>query len=145
MANVVKTGTKKPEETATFKKIVKAIEHHQNENSITGINIFWYVGINNKPQRRFDEHARKCFDKPIYWKCFNAISLNISRAVESYFAKKDFLQQDIIGGANMTSKYVYVYKTSPDFIDRIRNLFNATPITPTPLIKRKKTVSKNKR
>ena len=108
-----------PLKTVTAKKIIKEIELYISENSTFFIKYEnWYCGITNNPNTRKSGHKTKNNTVPALWKPFNARSVKISLAIETYFHKKGMLDTDDKGGYDKEkSKFIYIYKKHPTILD----------------------------
>ena len=105
--------------TKTAKKIIKEIESHIFQNSTFYV-VYdnWYCGITNNPISRQNAHKSKNGKTTFLWESYNARSVNIALAIETYFHSKGMLNTDDKGGYDKeNSKYVYVYKKHPTILD----------------------------
>jgi len=108
-----------PLRTKTARLIIKEINNHIKKNS-TLVVVYenWYCGITNNPDARKRVHKNKNNETPAFWKSFNARSVRIALALETYFHKKGMLDTDDKGGYDKnTSKYIYIYKKHPTIFD----------------------------
>ncbi len=96
--------------TKTAKKIIKEIELYVSENSTFYVVYSnWYCGITNSSNTRKSGHKTKNDETPALWKPFNAHSVKIALAIETYFHKKGVLYTDYKGGYDKeTSKFIYI-------------------------------------
>ena len=108
-----------PLKTKTARKIIKEINTHISENSTFAIKYQrWYCGITNNPNTRKSGHKAKNNKVPALWKPFNARSVKIALAIETYLHKKGMLDTDDKGGYDKEkSKFIYVYKKHPTILD----------------------------
>ena len=105
--------------TKTAKKIINEIEQYTFENSTFYI-VYpnWYCGITNNPNLRKNGHKTKNKEIPFLWRHFNARSVKIALAIETYFHKKGMLNTDDKGGYDKEkSKFIYIYKRHPTILD----------------------------
>lgn len=72
----------------------------------------WYAGITNNEKRRKGEHSVRN-GKIVHWKCINAGTMIKANEVESYFSDKGTRNMPQPQGANMASKWVYIFKLAP--------------------------------
>jgi len=108
-----------PLKTKTAKKIIKEINAFTFENSTFKVKYSrWYCGITNKPATRKSGHKSTNNRTPALWKSFNARSVKIALAIETYFHKKGMLDTDDKGGYDkVKSKFIYIYKKHPTILD----------------------------
>lgn len=69
----------------------------------------WYAGITNNEKRRKGEHSVRN-GKIMHWKCINAGTMVKANEVESYFSAKGTQNMPQPQGANIASKWVYIFK-----------------------------------
>lgn len=104
--------------TETAKRIIREINLWTKKNSALSVNYSnWYVGITADETNRKSSHKSNNYGEIFFWQCFNARSVNIARAIETYFHKKGMLEKDLPGAITERSKFVYVYKKNPTLVD----------------------------
>ena len=87
-------------------KFVKATMRSKNPR-LNG----WYAGITNNEKRRRGEHSNKN-GKIEHWKCINAGTMKKANEVEAFFTNKGTKNMRSPQGANISSKWVYIFKLS---------------------------------
>ncbi|CAA0147689.1 hypothetical protein [Tenacibaculum maritimum] len=69
----------------------------------------WYAGITNNEKRRKGEHSVRN-GKILHWKCINADTMAKANEVEAFFSAKGTQNMPQPQGANIASKWVYIFK-----------------------------------
>ncbi|TVZ51234.1 MULTISPECIES: hypothetical protein [Flavobacteriaceae] len=72
----------------------------------------WYAGITNNEKRRKAEHSVRN-GKILHWKCINAGTMMKANEVEAFFSTRGTLNMKQPQGANIASKWVYIFKLAP--------------------------------
>lgn len=111
--------------------IIRAIEHHISPKNKNGRSDFfveysnWYCGVTNKEAVRKAQHENKNGEKTFYFKAWDAGSKKLALEIEAHFHAKGMQGNGGTGGVIDTTKYVYVYKKSPNVFDRLARLFHS--------------------
>lgn len=105
-------------DTITYKKVLSEIITWVNDNStIIADPPRWYAGITNDQKRRNKEHRIKNARDCKYWKYWDARSLRIAVALETALKELELCHEDGQRGANINSRFIYVYKKFPTIFD----------------------------
>ena len=104
--------------TKTAVSIIASIKRWAEKHStITSDYTRWYCGITNHPPSRKSKHKSVNEAEPFVWFEWDAKSRRIAEAIETYFHDRGMKDKDTKGGSSEDSKYVYVYKKHPTFLD----------------------------
>lgn len=107
-----------PLTTITAKNIIKAFQKWIATHSTIEVDYNrWYCGITNNPYKRQSSHKSTNKSDPFAWVEMDAKSRRIAEAVETYFHKLGVKDSDSKGGSSIDSKYVYIYKKRPTWVD----------------------------
>ena len=106
-------------DSQTAQYLIKEIKKWRNNHSLViAKNENWYIGITNNPDARKKQHESKAkkenFDVS-YFTVWNAKTINIALAVETYWHERGMLETDIKGNYENNSIFIYVYKKYPLF------------------------------
>ncbi len=105
------------------KKIKNGIKKHIADNSI-GVVLYykWYCGITkHEGITRLKQHIREKKISGLYFMQIDAGTKDNAHEIEVHFSKKGMANKPHAGGAKKDSKYVYVFKISPTWIDELLN------------------------
>jgi hypothetical protein len=106
-------------DSKTAQNLILSITKWRNNHSlITAKNERWYIGITNNSSKRKKEHeidAKNEGFEVSYFEFWDAKTVNIALAVETYWHDRGMLETDRKGNFKVTSRYIYVYKKYPLF------------------------------
>lgn len=111
--------------------IIRAIESYISHNNKAGRSDFyveysnWYCGVTNSESVRKAQHANNNGEATYYFKAWDAGSKELALEVESHFHAKRMQGDGGTGGVRITTTFVYVYKKSPNVVDRLARFFNS--------------------